>query len=122
MPKIQVLADEPANRLIFAINCYVSTGDQIGEAVVLSKNDPCTIVVPVDPESEQDREDFLCLRSRVNELDRVSIEKEGEEQGFTFYLLYARDADEAAAQLAFESGEKGWGSTRPLVQQYAQSR
>jgi hypothetical protein len=122
MPDIQVLADEPANRLIFAINCYVSTGDQIGEGVVLSKDDPCTIVVPVDLSDERDASDFASLRSRVDEVDRVSIEKQGEEQGFTFYLLHAGDADEAAVRLASEPGDKGWGSTRPLVQQYARSQ
>lgn len=115
MPDIQVLANEPANRLIYAINMYVSTGDRIGEGIVLSKDDPCTIVVPVDPDSEQDWSDFLSLRARVDELDGVSIEKQGEEQGFTFYLLHADDADEAAADLASEPGEKGWGSPRPLV-------
>ena len=122
MPDIQMLADEPANRLIFAINMYVSTGDQIGEAVVLSKDDPCTIVVPVDLSDERDASDFAALRSRVDELDRVSVEKEGEEQGFTFYLLHAHDADEAATQLALQPGEKGWGSTRFLVQKYARSQ
>jgi len=122
MPDIQMLADEPANRFIFAVNHYVSTGDQIGEAVVLSKENPCTIVVPVDLGNEQDASDFAALRSRVDELDRVSIEKEGEEQGFTFYLVHAHDADDAAVQLASKPGEKGWGSPRPLVQRYAQSQ
>lgn len=123
MSDIEVLADTPANRLIYAINCYVSTGDRIGEAVVLSKTAPCTIVVPVDLSDQQDAADFKALRSRTAELDRVSIEKEGEEQGFTFYLLHADDPDTAAVQLASEPGEKGWGSPRPLVEeQMSQSR
>jgi len=115
MPDIQVLTDEPANRLIYAINMYVSTGDRIGEGVVLSEDDPCTIVVPVDFSNKQDAYDFAALRSRVDDLGRVSIEKESEDQDFTFYLLHAHDADEAAADLASEPGEKGWGSPRPLV-------
>jgi len=121
MTDIQVLADEPANRLIFAINMYVSTGDHIGEAVVLSKDDPCTIVVPVDMNDEQDAADFAALQSRARELDRVSIEKQGKEDRFTFYLLHADGADKAAVKLASEPGDEGWGSPRPLVQKYAQS-
>jgi hypothetical protein len=121
MPDIQVLADEPANELIFAINCYVSTGDRIGEAVVLSKDNPCTIVVPVDPESEKDWNDFLSLRARVDELDGVWIEKQGEEQDFAFYLLHADDADDAAVKLASEPGEKGWGSPRSLVEKFVRN-
>jgi len=54
MPDIQLLTDEPANKLIFGINCYVSTED-------------------------------------------------------------------AAVKLASEPGEKGWGSTRSLVQKCIQN-
>jgi hypothetical protein len=116
MEEIEVVADTPANRLIYAINCYISTGDHIGEAVVLRKDSPCTIIVPVDLSDGQDAADFSALRSRIDELSRVSIEKEGEEAGFTFYLVHADDPDEAAVQLASEPGEKGWGSPRPLVE------
>jgi len=121
MPDIQVLANEPANRLIYAINMYVSTGDRVGEGVVLSEEDPCTIVIPVDLDDEQDASDFAALRSRVDDLGHVSIEKEGKEQDFTFFLLHADDADEAAAKLASEPGEKGWGSPRPLVMKQIRS-
>lgn len=58
----------PTNRLFWAINHYVSTGDHIGEGVAQEVGGKLLFLIPVRVAAEQDQRDLAAFRARFDEL------------------------------------------------------
>lgn len=133
-PCVTPLDKSPINRLFFAINHYVSTGDHIGEGVVLPEpgtphrddepypEDRLRFLIPVRTASDQDLDDFASFRSRFEELQdtfTTRLEASGSEGAFglwSFAIAY-RQADALAKALRRRPGPKGWGSPKATIDQ-----
>lgn len=121
--------NEPLNRLLFAINHYVSTGDHVGEGIALPtgrEGDPSReqlVMIPVNTKMEQDREDFAAFGARLNELG-WELEKMGRDGIFEFYALRIREdeMDALAEKLRERPGQEGWGSMKETIDKHFPDR
>jgi hypothetical protein len=113
--------DTPLNRLFFALNYYISTGDRIGEGVALPAgqqggSELVKLLIPVNTRMEQDQQDFAALRARLDQLG-CELDDLGRQGVMHLHgLTVARDEMDALAQkLRAEPGPKGWGSVKETI-------
>lgn len=122
--KITPLTGTPINRLFFAINHYVSTGDHFGEGMAApSAPGWVTILIPVNVSLQQDQADFEAFRSRFDELAAefgLTMAWHGEEGGFELWSFDVReqDADRLATALRERPGKAGWGSGKAVIDRH----
>ena len=121
--KVTPMVDSPLNRLVFAINHYVSTGDHIGVAIAAKYGERIGVTIPVRKNAPQDVADFEAFRSRFEELAPVhgaSLGWIGEHEGVEAWLvLIGMEQMEAfAAELRERPGPLGWGSGKATIDAY----
>lgn len=120
------LRGTPVNRLFFALNHYISTGDHVGEGIALDSAVPGVTIfaVPVNRHMEQDREDWRRLLARLKEIEAdeslnlpVRITEEGQQGLFDLYLLHVPTPtlDELSRVLREKPGPLGWGSMKATI-------
>lgn len=117
---ITPLIDQPLNRLFFAINHYISTGDHFGEGIAVPEGGRVRVLIPVNVNLPQDGEDLRAFRSRFEELQsayETALGYMGEEEGFEFWSFLIREdqADALARDLRASPGSLGWGSGKAII-------
>lgn len=123
-PGIIMLEEGDINHLIVAVNQYVSTGDHIGEGIAAETADRkrYLLYIPVGKYSPLDQEDFKRLEARIAELplDLLLLPEPTPHPQFDFYILSLRqeDADTLIDLLLERPGPLGWGSPKPLVEEF----
>lgn len=113
----------PTNRLFWAINHYVSTGDHIGEGVAQEVGGKLLFLIPVRVAAEQDQRDLAAFRARFDELAepyQTAMRYMGEYDGFELwgFALAEDQADDLAADLTVRPGALGWGSGKAVIDSY----
>ena len=112
------------NRLILAINCYVSTGDLIGMGVAIPEGPDRTVVlIPVNRTLALDEADFSCFRSRFEELagqfgtELRFLDRHGP---FDHWMFSIRNGhvDALARELRKRPGRLGWGTMKEQVEAF----
>ena len=121
--KVTPLLKTPVNRLFFAINHFVSTGNHIGEGIALPVGSKIRMLIPVNTVMTQDLQDFAAFRSRFLELaPRFALTLTGPENNGLFDIYYfdiePGRMDELAQELRKKPGPKGWGSSKKVIDQY----
>lgn len=120
-PELIPSINGPLNRLFFAINCYISTGDHIGEGFATDAGlGKFMILIPVNPKLPPDLKDFAAFRSRFQEIAgrfHTTLEYQGLSAGMEIYsfVLAENRVDEMAKVLRECPGPLGWGSQKPRV-------
>ena len=120
---ITPLADTPVNRLFFAINHYVSTGDHIGEGVAQDRGGgQVCVLVPFNPRELEDKDNFDRLKARLEQLQqgrnadapRFTLAYQGQGGRFSVWglTIQSTDCDALADLLVEEPGPLGWGSCK----------
>jgi hypothetical protein len=106
------------NRLIFAINHYVLTGEDVGEGVMGALGDGRFMVyIPVEHRSPTRVADFECFRSRFDELAPLYgttlefVGRGGASDEWRF-AIRGDQMDALATDLRERPGQSGWGSTK----------
>lgn len=135
MQPITALRDTPVNRLFFAINHYVSTGDHLGEGISVAEgpqapaaplpnpNDRLRIMLLVNSTDPIDRNDYQKFTSRFNELADsfgTELKTNGHQEQFfvySFSLAYGQ-CDALAQALTERPGPLGWGSMKGLIERH----
>lgn len=135
MQNVTFFSDKPLNRLYFAINHYVSTGDHIGEGVSMPEgpqrhptgephpDDKIRIVILVNSTNPTDIADFEKFQSRFSQIAprfKTQLMHAGKQQHFLvkeFVIRYGQ-ADELARALTEEPGPLGWGSMKDLIEKH----
>ena len=117
---MHLLTDSSANKLVLAINHFLSIGDHVGEGIGLETDGKLMILIPVNTLMSQDREDFNSFLARFNQIkEEFSIELEPQGQhGImeTYSLTIEKSLISAVAdRLIEEPGPLGWGSTKAKV-------
>lgn len=127
--RITPLQKTPLNRLFFAINHYVSTGDHFGEGIGVPESDPAfglvRVLIPVNRHMAQDQADFRCLQSKFDELAAagefpVRLEHMGTEGLFDYwsFVVPTFRMDALADELRRAPGPAGWGSGKAIIDQH----
>lgn len=119
---ITYCVDTPLNRLIVAINHYISTGDMIGMGPAVPDG-PHRIapLILVNRSLEEDTTNFACFRSRFDELaaefdtDLKLVDRHGPFDFWTFSIRTAQ-VDLLAKELRKRPGVLGWGTTKEQVE------
>jgi hypothetical protein len=133
------MQESPLNRLFLAINHYVSTGDEAGTGMVLPSDDAVmradgtplpddklTIAIPVRITDDRDLDDFNAFRSRFDQLaprfglTLEPLQADGDMGVWGFAIRY-RYCDALAEALTERPGPAGWGSCKPLIDEYFES-
>lgn len=125
-PDLIPITGTPLNRLFFAINHYVSTGDHIGEGIAYELSPQRRrLVIPVNPRNRVDVEDKQALRARMKELYGIAPARflgPLSQRSGIFELYYMDidlgDMDRMADLLMEKPGPKGWGSMKKTIDQY----
>lgn len=112
----------PLNRLILAINHYISTGDLIGAGTAMQEGrDRMAVLILVNRTLEEDRSNFARFRSRFDELagefrtELRFLHRRGPFDYWTFSIPIAH-ADRLAKELRKRPGALGWGTTKEQVE------
>lgn len=122
--KITLQANTPLNRLIFAINHYVSTGDRIGEGIMTPEGaGRVCVTIPVNRQLQEDQSDFACFKSRFEQLAsryHIRLEPMGRDGKFDFWAfrIAEADIDRLADALLEHPGPMGWGSLKELIDMF----
>jgi hypothetical protein len=131
-PTLIPLANSPLNRLFFAINHYISTGDAIGEGVALvegmqkSSDEPAAnanavILLAVNSKDQTDTADFEKFVSRFSQLQArfstslKNLGKANEFWQYSFSIAYGQ-CDDLAQALIEQPGSLGWGSMKSMLE------
>lgn len=118
---IKLFRKKPLNRLFFAINHYISTGDHIGEGIAMpAGSGNVKIIVPVNRYIQADRDDIEKLRSKFEEIGdkfHVYLEKIGEDGRFDYWSFNVHESrmDDLARELRRAPGPAGWGSCKTII-------
>lgn len=121
--KITPLRRSPINRLFFAINHYVSTGDHVGEGLGVPEGAYVRVLLPVNSAMAQDVSDFEAFRARFDELaPRFGLTLEGPERSGVYHIysfrIHERDMDALARALRERPGPSGWGSMKAVIDKH----
>lgn len=115
----------PENRLIFAINHYVSTGDHFGEGIFFEKGNQTVFALPVNAKNPTDLDDFQKFKSAIDALSLDSVElvvAESTGAGSRFLMHELHVDSEAipslADQLMDSPGPEGWGSPKAIIDEH----
>ena len=131
-PPLIPVANSPFNRLFFAINHYISTGDSIGEGMALvegmqkSSDEPAAnanvmVLLAVNSTDRTDMADFEKFVSRFSQLQArfsTSLKKLGKRTEFwqySFSIAYGQ-CDDLAQALTEQPGSLGWGSMKSMLE------
>lgn len=120
---VKPMLDTPLNRLFFAINHYVTTGDHIGEGIATGDEKRMRVTIPVRTDSKDDQANFAAFRSRFEELAdkyRLVLGYLGEHrnfEGWTFEIDVER-MDALAVDLRERPGPLGWGTGKTVIDAY----
>lgn len=113
--------------LFVSINHYIETGDQVGQGWVLDGGDWVLVLLPVEAFSDEDKSNFACLESRLDELNfkffdsRTELIRMGYHDGMDLFALRVRK-DQVYGMSRFlvsEPGLEGWGTAKEYVDQMA---
>ena len=124
--EIQALQSGPINRLFFAINHYVSTGEHLGQGVALEGDDPGTLLlqIPYDPDNPTHAEDFERFRARLEEITQEEgLRGELREMGWAgkirvaVVLVRKEELTPLADGLMEKPSDLGWGSGKAAIDQ-----
>lgn len=119
---IKPLTGGPINRLFWAINHYVSTGDHIGEGVATQRDGAWVLCILVYYKKEQDCRDIAALRSRLSDsgLPRHELAYGGKMGEVEIWNLIVADVDvlPLADALVSAPGALGWGSGKAVIDRY----
>lgn len=116
MSKIKAVSKTSINKLFWAINHYVSTGDHISEGVSEDLGDSILVLLPVNPDLPVDMQDFERFRARLDELGE-KIDGPFESVGFLLYTwqVAKSDTNKFARLLTEKPGPLGWGSMKETI-------
>lgn len=121
---IQYCVGTPLNRLILAINHYISTGDLIGSGPATPEGrDRIAPWITVNRSLEEDKANFACFRSRFEELaaefdtELRFLDRHGPFDFWTFSIKIAQ-VDRLAKELRKRPGALGWGTTKTQVEAF----
>lgn len=121
---IPASVDTPFHRLILAVNCFITTGDHIGEGVICPDGDGRVhVTIPVHRDMPLDQSDLERLRERVQDLaDQFGCELclIGGDARFERWALFLPEGrmESFARELRRVPGRLGWGSPKPYVDEY----
>ena len=125
-PGMIMLTEGEINNLVVAVNQYVSTGDHIAEGVAYQTppGDHYVLAIPVSKSLPLDQEDFSKLRARIAEIAKslpVNLHKDPtSDPRFDYWMLSIHEdsVDTLIDALLERPGPLGWGSPKPLVDEY----
>lgn len=119
---VQPAIGEPINKLFWAVNHYVSTGDHIGEGVAYRQGSMWLLTIPVSTVNQQDQQDMAALRSRLERITTPTVKLGylGEMGNMEGWQLTVADADIPALieALTKEPGPLGWGSGKTVIDKH----
>lgn len=124
--KIDPKFNDPINRLMLAINHYISTGDNIGEGIATPDGDKVRVLIAVNKVMQQDKEDFQAFKAKFKEIKgrfKLTLNDHGSQGLFHMYsfLIEESQIDNLAVALTESPGPKGWGSLKPLIDKHFRS-
>ena len=113
----EIVTGTPLNELVRAINHYVSTGDNYGDAVAFQEEDCTVILIPVNTYMPADVDDFEKFKSRFDEIKLqydLKLTYVGRFQIMDTYqlMLNSNLARAVAQELLKQPGKLGWGSCK----------
>lgn len=119
---IQPTIGEPINKLFWAVNHYISTGDHIGEGVARREGDHWLLTLVVNAASSTDLLDMGKLVARLAEIDPplATLTWIGQKGDIHGWALGVADTDITALTEALTSqqGPEGWGSGKAVIDRY----
>ena len=128
--ELKIVTDTIYNQLIVAVNQYISTGDLVGEGMILPENegDHLRLVIPWNEKDPIDTNDHSLLSLRVQEIrDQLGPfvelkpgEDEWKKDNFSFSILRFRkqDSQKLTDALMAAPSARGWGSGVSQVERF----
>jgi hypothetical protein len=128
-PNVTPVENTPINRVFFALNHYISTGDHVGEGIAMEAGDSIIFAILHRPREWEDKDNWERLKARVEELidERFPVAIQdlgwapgpsGDQQEFRAWGIRVRrsELDAFAGKITEKPGPKGWGSMRTFLE------
>ena len=121
---VKLIMNSPINRVTFAINHYVSTGDHIGEGIAIPEGyNKIRFLIPVNQNLPIDIENWTKLLSKLKEIKSPAFLLENHGKTPPHFIVHSILISECdltvfANALMEKPGNMGWGSPKTIIDRF----